>query len=524
MKKLLSFLLLFCTALPLLTSCAKDEQSTAIRYSIPTTISNLDPQFATDSYAQNILYNTFEGLFVQLPSGEIVNGAVDSYTLSADQTQYTFQLKQGLTWSNGTPLTANDFEFALKRLFYPQSTSPFASNFSSIKNASAILAGTMDYTALQVTATSDTTLIITLEYPDPFFLEQLCSTAAYPCNQAFFEESKGRYGLNLDSLLFNGPFYLSSWNSNRTYLTLRKNESYHAQADVVNTLITIDTNVTDGEASFLDGTTDLSSISFETAQDLSADKYQLTTFQNTVWVMVFNLHSEELSNKEIRAGIVAAMHPDQLEENLPANYQLANSIVPQTALLANQPYHTLAQGMRLSIFENNGRQLFQTGLQALGLTKLSQTTVFIADVDNHANYLAHYQQMWQQEISTFLNMQELSTQELLNRVSNGNFSIAIIPITLSEPNPYWFFNQFTSQSTRNYVGYQNTAYDTLLTQALSAATTEQQANLLSQCEQMLIDDAVIVPLYTQTSYYAANQSIGHYAISPFHNRIYFAQR
>ena len=156
--------------------------------------------------------------------------------VSPDGLVYTFQIRQdsvwtgsaspseNASWAQNDPVTAHDFEFALKRLFDPTAFSPFASDFSIIQGASQILAGQAGQEALGVRALDDYTLEITLEHPDSRLPNLLASTAAMPCQQAFFLDTKGQYGFSVRYLRTNGPFRLSLWDN--TVIAIRRNTSY----------------------------------------------------------------------------------------------------------------------------------------------------------------------------------------------------------------------------------------------------------------------------------------------------------
>ena len=191
-----------------------------IRYDVPTGVSLLDPQFATDTTARMIISNTFEGLYRQRPDGEVVPRLAESSEVSDDGLVWTFRLRRDAVWNASSsrsafheaPVTAHDFAFALSRMFDPAAFSPFAGEFSSVKNASLILSGAAPQSSLGVRALDDYTLEITLVRQDSRLPELLSASYAMPCSREFFESTRARYGFDIGSLLCNGPFYLYNWN------------------------------------------------------------------------------------------------------------------------------------------------------------------------------------------------------------------------------------------------------------------------------------------------------------------------
>ncbi|MGN1418589.1 MAG: ABC transporter substrate-binding protein, partial [Acutalibacteraceae bacterium] len=223
-KKIISLFL--CTALVLLsfTACGSGGANERIVTPIDSEPEYLDPQIVSDKGAKNIVLNCFEGLVCYDENGEIVPAAAENYSVSDDGLVYTFDLRQDGQWkvtsaakkiigedkaeSFDTRVTAHDFVFALRRALQPETLCPYASSLMNIKNAKKVNSGSVSSKNLGVKASSDYTLVITLERKDSDFLSALTLPACLPCNEEFFELTKGRYGLSADNLIYNGPFYI----------------------------------------------------------------------------------------------------------------------------------------------------------------------------------------------------------------------------------------------------------------------------------------------------------------------------
>ncbi|MEG1778283.1 MAG: ABC transporter substrate-binding protein, partial [Angelakisella sp.] len=229
-KRILASLLSLTLTLSLLTGCAK-EGSAPLRMDIDGGVANLDPQFATDSAGCTIIANCFEGLLQKDSEGNIVAGAAESYKVSSDGLTYTFFLRSDAKWNDGETVVAEDFAFALGRLFHPQVPSPYAEEFLMIKNAPLILSGELPQTMLGVTAKNSETLEITLSEPSPLFTDKLTSTAAMPCNEKFFTQTRARYGLEEGYLKFNGAYRVSHWDNSK-YIEMSPNKHYHTRGEL----------------------------------------------------------------------------------------------------------------------------------------------------------------------------------------------------------------------------------------------------------------------------------------------------
>ena len=134
MKKIVAFILIL-SMIFVLSSCNKEQ---IFRYDMGASPKNLDPQMAHDTASQIVLKHTMQGLVKEDENGNIVCDAAENYEVSNNDTVYTFTLKENLKWSNGENVTAKDFEFALKRIFLKETSTPNKSSFLCIKNAQSI--------------------------------------------------------------------------------------------------------------------------------------------------------------------------------------------------------------------------------------------------------------------------------------------------------------------------------------------------------------------------------------------------
>ena len=136
-----------------------------------------------------IVKDLYEGLTIYDATGKIIPGTAESWTLSDDGTVYTFKLRADAKWSDGTPVTAEDFVFSYKRVEDPKTAAKYANILYPIKNAEKINKGETPVDQLGVKAVDDKTLEITLERPTPFFLELLAHQTALPISKASYEKN-----------------------------------------------------------------------------------------------------------------------------------------------------------------------------------------------------------------------------------------------------------------------------------------------------------------------------------------------
>ena len=256
-KKLLCILLSAVLFLCTFSACGDDDDVSLVM-PISSDPLCLDPQIAETLTAKTIINNCFEGLVRLDKEHKVVPGVAESWTISANGLEYTFKLREDTNWqllktykdvlddenymeNFKTQVTAHDFEFGLKRAVDKITDSPDADKLYCIKNAQKIHNGEADKSTLGVKATDDSTLVITLERPDPDFLRILTLPLCMPCNEEFFKATHAKYGLELKYTFCNGPFYLGRWTVDHS-LVIYRNEGYKGNEKVKPTAVYFNIN------------------------------------------------------------------------------------------------------------------------------------------------------------------------------------------------------------------------------------------------------------------------------------------
>lgn len=177
-----------------------------IQYNLESEPSSLDPQIADDQSAQIVIMSLFEGLTRIGPDGEAQPGVAERWEHNGDYTVFTFYLREDACWTDEdeTPVTAADFVFAFRRALNPGTGSDLGRTLTCIANGQQVLDGQADPSELGVTALDSKTLKIDLAYSYEDFPKLMASSAAMPCNEKFFTESQGQYGLEAGTTLGNG--------------------------------------------------------------------------------------------------------------------------------------------------------------------------------------------------------------------------------------------------------------------------------------------------------------------------------
>ncbi len=197
---------------------------TTLRVGLGENIPTIDPALISDTTSGRVAYDLFEGLMAEDQNNNPVPGVAKSWDISSNGLVYTFHLRDDARWSNGEPVTAGDFVFALRRAVTPRSTAVMGVYLNAIKNASAILAGEKTPDTLGVKAIDEKTLKIVLAHPQPYFLSVLTNSIAYPVYPPVVKKY-GKSWVMPKHIVSNGAYKLKSWVIN-SHMTVVRNPYY----------------------------------------------------------------------------------------------------------------------------------------------------------------------------------------------------------------------------------------------------------------------------------------------------------
>ena len=221
---------------------AKDDKT--LNLSTSSDIPSLDVSKATDQESFQTMNSTMEGLTRIDADGVVQPGVAESWETSEDGLTWTFKLRKNSVWSNGTPVTAKDFEYSWKRTLTPETASEYGYIMADIVGASTAEIEANGIDGVGVKALDDYTLEVKLNRPVAYFAELMSFQVFFPQNQAFVESCGDAYGSAVDKQLYNGPFTLTTWKMEDQY-SMTKNPNYWDAANVklekINTKVVKDT-------------------------------------------------------------------------------------------------------------------------------------------------------------------------------------------------------------------------------------------------------------------------------------------
>ena len=506
-RRLLSLLLCIGILCLCVTGCGDDGTGGGFRFPLEAEPVGLDPQTATDTAAVTVISALFEGLTRLDQDGNVVAGAAD-WSVSDDQKTYTFTLRDSYwsclhlrgeetPWDTPTPVTAQDYVFAWQRAVDPQTGSAVAVEFDTIKNARAIRNGKARVASLGVQATDDKTLVVTLAKADPHFLSRLATTPFMPCNQAFFEYTKGRYGLEKEYLISNGPFWLGAWNHDESLL-LYKHYDYHDADTVTPEAVRYVIGTEDPVAELAAGGLDAALLTAEQSAAAPAGA-TLHPLQDTLRSLWFNTASDPFTVTALRRCLRDSIQWDTLHgvyDGIRDETPAQGYVTPEAVVGGNDVYRNEENAIPYATRVAGAKKLMAQGLQQLESGSL-RFELLAADDPVSADIARYLVQSWQKNLGIYPTLTLLPAADLNRRVQNGNYQAAIYTHTPTGNTAAENLAMFGSDSVGNLSNLKNKDVDA----AVEAAQKGGRQAVLT-LEKRLWQACPCIPLSVVTRYYA----------------------
>lgn len=516
-KRIAAILVVFGMLLSL-SACGNKHAQNAdktINYNLSAEPETLDPQIASDSPSLIAIGALFEGLVRLDPNGNAIPGVAVSWESNTANTEFTFHLRKTAKWTDtdSTSVTASDFVYAFRRALNPQTGSKTCSAMFCIKNARNINEGKLTTDKLGVTAKDDHTLVVNLEYSYSDFPKLTANAVFMPCNEKFFTSASGRYGLDSEYIIGNGPFEIDGsygWEHDK-YLNMKRSSSYSGKkaplpSNVDFSIGNKSVDVSDPVSALENGTVDAISLSASQAEKVKKEGCTLVSFDDTTWGLCFNTQSDLMKNLKIRKAFIQSFNRGKVLSHLPSNVSKAESFLLPSAELSGKKYISVFGGPFYLKQNEESLSLLQDGLKELGLKEIEPISVLCPDSGNANLMLNEMIASWNSEFKNYFNMEMLDDSKLISQVESGDYQIAIYPLTTTEENAFSVLSRFSSTSSDNPANFKDSVYDSLLYKAENK-DKKDAASSYAAAEKYLSDNAVFYPLYYGKHFYAMAKGV-----------------
>ncbi len=451
MKVFLKLISVFLAALLLLSAvgCGDASKDAFIYFELDRKPSTLDPQLVSTREETVIVRAIFDTLLRYNEDGELVPSACRDY--SVDGLSYTFYIKEDAAWTDKTDLTAYDFEFGIKRALDPETKAPAAKALDAVR---------------EVKATDAKTLEITLAYSDPDFLHILSTPVTMPCNEEFFEKSKGRYGLELDFTPACGSYYIRKWTDKDKFLIrLAKNLEFEGDFEARNMRVYFTCDERSNLTMLEEADTDFAYLSPDEAKSVEKLSASLSAVEDKTGLLFINPNLDE----DIRRSLMLSVKNSEEVYSSLYGTKRADSIAPDIlghkaeAFDKSFPYDI---GAAAELYKTTVLKSSELSLDGKKIICYNDPASLAA-----AKALAAH---WQKELGAVINIEESSSLSALESAyKNGDYTLIVMPLTAS------------FRHTRSYLAQ-------LVTEQTDIASAEYDLGAKSLC----------YPLYTEQSFTA----------------------
>ena len=501
------FLCLFVANQP---GCAKREtpveqgtREQVLHRGLSADLSGLDPHLITQLPEINVASTLFEGLVDEDPVDlHPIPGVAERWDVSADKLVYTFHLRANARWSNGEPVTAQDFAQSIRRMLTASLGADYARMFFVLDHAEGYYKGTLtDFSRVGVATPDALTLRLTLEHPAPYFLSFLSHPAWYPVWLPALEKSgspyeRGGQWTSPGNLVGNGPFVLKEWKRGEV-IVVEKSPTYWDAASVrLHAIHFHPAEDREGEerafrAGQLHITEALPVSKVDTYRKNQPGVLQIGEFLDTYFYRL-NTTRPGLDNVKVRQALALAIDRSALVENITrGGQQPAHSFTPPGVGGYVPPdllHRDVAEARRL---------LAEAGYP--GGRGLPPVEIMINSSGNHRAIAEAIQEMWRRDLGVDARVNNMEQSTLLANRRTLDYTVMRGEWSADYLDPKTFLDVFRSDSNNNHTGWKNAEYDRLLAAADRTAGAADRWQLMQEAEAVLLREMPIIPIYYYTS-------------------------
>jgi len=485
--------------------------SDALNVMIEVEVESLDPQVATDGTSFEVIADYTDGLKQMDADGKVVDALCASEKVSDDGLTYTFTIRDDAKWSNGDPVTAADFVFGWQRAVDPAVASEYSymmSDIGQIKNAADIIAGNKPVTDLGVTALDEKTLQVQLEVPVSYFDQLLYFPTYYPMNEKFFDACNGNYGTSADTVLSDGAFILTSYEPAATSFTMEKNPDYYdasrVQLSGLNYQVIKDSQ--QALLSYQNGDLDIIQLAGDQVDQVSSDSEFKSVGAGYLWYISPNIADyPELANLNMRMAMTFALDRETIVDSVVKDGSTATytAVPPEFATGTDGTDFSADQTKFSDVCAYDtakAQEYFEKAKQELGQDTFTFEMI-VDDTEIQQNVAAVIKEELESTLTgVTINLKVEPKKQRVEDMQNGDFCLGLTRWGPDYADPMTYLAMWVTDNSNNYGLWSNSDYDSIIADCTTgelATDATGRWSAMMDAEKIVMDDAVIFPLYTQ---------------------------
>ena len=459
--------------------------------------SSLDPHKVESDVENNIISDLFEGLVSVSPTGEIEPRLADKWE-NKDNTVWTFHLRPGVTWSDGTAIAAQDIVWSWQRLVSPLTASPYASYPGNmhIVNGAEIAQGKKAPETLGVKAVDDATLEVTLTQPNAAFLAMLAHPSLVPLDKVLIS----RYGdkwTKPEHIVTSGPYKLSQWVVNERIVAERNPRYWDNAHTVIHkvTYVPISSETADVnryKAGEIDIVYTVPINQFAQLKKTMGDQLDVSP-QLATYYYEFNTTRPPFNDPRVRRALNMALDKDIIAEKVLGQGQRPAWLISQPDIggvnLHNPEYASWPREKRIAEAKKLLSEAGYNETHPLVFNLLYNTS------ESHQRIAIAASSMWKKNLGVEAKLQNQEWKTMLDAMHTHNFDAVRYAWIADYDDAATFLNNFRTGDSENTSQYSNPAYDEALRNAAKASDTTARGKFYQHAEDLLGQDVPAIPVY-----------------------------
>ncbi len=473
---------------------------------------SIDPQIATDVNAGTVDDLLGEGLTRKGKNGTFEPGLAEKWDKSPDGLKWTFHLRNNIKWSNGEPITAQDFKNGWLRALKPETASEYAYMLYPIKNAEKYNKKTGKPEDVGIKVIDDKTLEVELEAPVPYFDNLVAFKTYMPLNQKFFDKIGDKYFTEADKTISSGAYTMESW-THGSEMVFKKNPNYWDAANVnAETIVfKIISNNNSALNAFNNREVDVTPITAEQAKEFKDNPKMISRNDGSVWYLLFNFNNKTLANLKVRKALLMAIDREGMVNNVLNGYGTpAKTLVPKgigIKGLNNKDFTEEVPTSTLTYNPKEAKKLLEEGLKEVGEAKFPKMSMVINESGNNKVIAEYIQEQLRKNLNIELGLEVVTAQERWTRMSQKNFDLVFAGWSGDYSDAITYLDLFESTGGNNNGSYKNTEYDALVKTVKGTADQNVRIPALIKLEKMVAEDLPVGVLYHREKQYLIDKKV-----------------
>ncbi|MBE6118304.1 MAG: peptide ABC transporter substrate-binding protein [Erysipelotrichaceae bacterium] len=495
------------------------DAGNSVVVTIESDLNTMDHHVATDGTSFIMQSMCIGGLAALDSEGQPIYDLAENWEVSEDGTVYTFYIRDGVNWSNGTPLTAHDFVYGWRRLNDPELASEYAFILETIgvKNAAAAHKGEVPLEDMGVEAVDDKTFVVTLDQPCGFLLSLMSFPSFFPLNQEFFEAHEATYAQSIDDLLYCGPYTFTKWEENTEY-TFTKNPEYWDAAnctdDMDEVVFRFVSESQSAALAYQQGDIDAVKLSGDLVDQYKDDPGFTQRLEGFAWRVSINQQQESgiFDNLNFRKALTLSIDRDVIANDVLKDGSVAavGFIPMQFAFGPDGTDYRDTAGDLLTFDVEAAQAALEEAKKELGVDNFSITLLYETDSEAPGKVAINLQSMWKENLGIEVTLLPKTKKERLQLMNNLDYDLGLTRWGPDYADPQTYLDLYKSDISGYNGAYFNDEFNALMNKA---ETGEDSTDLekrwadMVEAEKMLLDDVAMIPVFQMGSAMLINPNI-----------------